>query len=111
MHILIIIALGIFLPPVALVGIPVRGAYLLHSARPLVKFLMALILLPWAYFVFMILKNGYVSSEGGVTGPTVFPVLWVPLCLVWGAVELLHKRGVKLQSAAAPKSLPADAEL
>jgi hypothetical protein len=91
-HLLIIIAIGILLPPVAIVGIPVRAAYLVVAARPTIKLLMVLVLVPWAYFVFLIIQHGYIKSAGGITGPTVFPLLWLPLCLVWGAAEQLHKR-------------------
>jgi hypothetical protein len=96
------VVFGIFLPPVAMLGIPIRSYFLFRDGDTQTKILMAIPFIIWAYFTLLISQYGYISSRGGGTGPTVFPPYWIPVCLLWACAEIAYKNHKNLKSKETP---------
>jgi hypothetical protein len=87
------IVLGIFMPFLTIVVLPLRVVFLLWHGPRLSRIGGLLLLAPWGYWLVPILKFGYVSTKyhEGVaygTGPTVSPGNWLFLAVVWGVFEM-----------------------
>jgi hypothetical protein len=92
--VIIMIVLGIFVPFVTIVLLPLRVVYILWCGRWFSRVGGLLLLVPWGYWLVPIFKFGYVSTKyhEGVaygTGPTVDPYNWLYLAMVWAVFEAL----------------------
>ena len=92
----IVVVFGIVAPFLTIVCLPLRALYLLVCGKTMVRIGIALLLVPWAYFTFQILKFGYVSVQDrpgmpGSTGPTIDPRYWLLIGAVWVVIEFVHK--------------------
>lgn len=91
--IFVMIILGIVMPFVTIVLLPLRVIHLLWRGQWLPRIGGLLLLVPWGYWLVPILKFGYVStgshnSVGYGTGPTIDPHNWLYLGLIWGIFEI-----------------------
>jgi hypothetical protein len=86
----IILVFGIAIPGVVILGLPLR--ILERAAKGRLQHALALscLLLPWAYFLWPIIQNGYVSEKSSGTGPTVDPWTWTYIGIAWCLVELVY---------------------
>ena len=92
----VIILLGVFVPFVTIIILPIRGAYRMFFGSWDERLVWGCLLVPWAYFLLPILKHGYVSVQSTptaphFTGPTVDPRVWIVLGICWFLVEVMLK--------------------
>lgn len=93
MGVVVIIVLGMFIPFVTIVAMPLRAAYRLIVGSSRERLAWFCLLVPWAYFLVPILQHGYVSKTAGRgEGPTVNPWVWILLGLCWYALESMLKK-------------------
>jgi hypothetical protein len=118
--VLIVVLLGVIVPFITIVGLPLGALYLVVRGHLAVKIAAILLVFPWAHFAVQIARHGYVSVQDrpgmpGSTGPTVNPVVWLLLGFVWLLLHLVHRapmrriwdhllRNAGLRSSSPPES-------
>lgn len=87
----IVLILGMAVPALVIVAMPVRAAFLAFMDEDRARFLFLALLLPWAYFLWPIVQRGYVSESSRGTGPTVNPWVWTCLGIAWLILEVVRR--------------------
>ena len=102
------LVIGIALPLLGVIGTPGAAIYVLPRSTTLEKLLVGAASLVWVFFVSLILKNGYITEEQYMSGPTVSPMLWLPVVLLSYAA-VASKRNRKSASGSASAAIENDA--
>jgi len=87
----IVLVIGMAVPALVILVMPLRAAALAITDKTRIRFLFLALLLPWAYFLWPILKHGYVSTTSTGTGPTVIPWVWTCIGIAWFALEVVRR--------------------
>jgi len=94
--------LGLAVPAIVVVGMPLRVIYVLIKGQYLFKVLFLALLAPWAIYLYQVAVSGWISRSANETGPTVNPVIWACIGIAWIAVEALrYLARLKADAAAA----------
>lgn len=96
----IVLILGMAVPALVILAMPLRAAFLAVMDKDRARFLFLALLLPWAYFLWPILQRGYVSESSRGTGPTVNPWVWTCLGIAWLILELVRRNRQAVNSVA-----------
>ncbi len=86
----IIIGIGILVPSVVIVVMPLRVIHLAFKKNIRRTLLLSVLLVPWAYFLWPIILHGYVSRTPTGEGPTVNPWVWTWIGLAWFTHEAVY---------------------